>query len=143
MWLLQLPSPLTLHDPRLLTSEFPYLNCFYFLVPIANSAIISGRKKGHTHIPTGGWAEGKLTSSAEVLNMVSVNLSEKKYHIFICNNLWLKSSTHSIIRVDIKSRSSSSTCFSTSRNHKHLHKALKLLQKSQTVSCLSPLQRNY
>ena len=67
------------------------------------------------------YSQGKSTASAEVLNLVSVNVKEKKKknHIFICNNIWLKFSTHSIPQVITKSRSLHSICdFYNNRNHR-------------------------
>lgn len=76
-----------------------------------------------------------MVESAQIQTLVSVKLNEKKHHIFICNNLWLKFSTHSIMKEDMKSWSFSSTCdFFTKRNYRYFHKALELLQKFQTVS---------
>ena len=92
------------------------------------------------------YSQSKSTASAEVLNLVSVIVKEKrkkKNHIFICNNIWLKFSTHSIPQVVTKSWSLHSTCdFYNSRNHRYFHKALGLYKNLKLSQTHQYSQRN-
>ena len=82
------------------------------------------------------YSQSKSTASAEVLNSVSECEREKKTenHIFICNNIWLKFSTHSIPQVVKKSWSLHSPCnVYTNRNHRYFHTAFSSVQFHRSV----------
>ena len=151
------PSPGDLPDPGIeprspslqadsLLSEppgkpFPWLCCAYFPIIFALiTNIMRKAKGGHVHIPR---VNRLLVQRFLIWFLWMWKRKEKKNHIFICNNIWLKFSTHSIPQVVTESWSLHSTCdFYNSQNHRYFHKALGLYKNLKLSQTHQYSQRN-
>ena len=122
-------------------SPFPWLCCAYFPIIFALiTNIMRNAKGGHLHIPR---VNRLLVQRFLIWFLWMWKRKEKKNHIFICNNIWLKFSTHSIPQVVTKSWSLHSTCdFYNSRNHRYFHKALGLYKNLKLSQTHQYSQRN-